>query len=217
MTCYVERVGRAKAADDLEITLSYLSKLCSGRMGLDRRVKNIGSGTFGKLARELPAAELKELQLAVLEQSRASALRTHREWLFQQLARVGGAPAVVNGVSGSLRRGAPADKVVTRLRVRYPAHFARLEKAVASWPDLDVEREARLALAEYRVVAPLVGGPVERTIEELEQSGELVAYLQVAITAECILLKRAPADQRVKAVPAGERRQQRERRKETCP
>lgn len=105
---------------------------------------------------------------------------------------------------------------VKRLREdrRYAGYFKSVkEAAVRRWGTGAPEREYRLALAEYRMVEPLlrgrVSGGVERTLTELQASGELAVYLAAAARAQRILLQRPSAHER--ALQQSRRRRERRR------
>jgi hypothetical protein len=211
----VRRAGsqvEAAKAKWLGCSQGYVSKLRQGK------VEKLGSEMFARLERRLPNDEARRtLRRAVRTPLQAAHRHQYERWLWGRMGEAGAAPESVG-------------KAVQQLRAdpRYAACFTPLEKMVrARWGAASDDREARLvlavearavwarlALAEYRVVAPLVQGyasaGVERTLAELHEAGELERYLRAMVRAECMLLDRPSADARVQEESPAQRRQRRQ-------
>ncbi len=215
---FVERAGgQVKAAKELKgvgkFSQGTVSKLCNGEL------ERLSGGTFARLASALPEAAREELRRSVLSPDQVTRLRQCDGWLGHELqgyttAPHPGAPEPMElsdpEVYGSFRvrrqyrlLDEPVYPAVERLRGdrRYAGYFNGLEKtADKRWGKDAPEREWRLALAEYRVVEPLlrgrVSGGVERVLAELEASGVLASYLSAACRAQRILLERPSAYER---------------------
>ncbi len=200
------RLTQDGAGKLLGVTRSQVSKLLRGAAA------GVGTDTFARLAAVLP--DQAALMRAVLTPVQAARLRQYGRWLEEHLE----AAMQVRHVKDER-----AAVVAKRLRedARYAPCFAPLERAVGA--GREDERAARLAVAEYYIVAPLVQhhasggvergvddlGGVERGVEDLSEQ-ELRSYLRAMVRAACILLARPAASERLQRMhPARRRRGER--------
>lgn len=186
---WVERVGgQAAASRKIRVAQSHVSRILSGQ------VKRIGAELYGKILSDHRGADARAALLrAVLTPWQEAHWRQYRQWLWDQIREAATRPHPKEESVGTAVKQLRDDR-------RYAEYFTPLENAVkASWSK--EEREARLAVAEYRILAPLVrghiSGGVERTLADLDVTGELGSYLRAMVQAECLLLRRASDYDRV--------------------
>jgi transcriptional regulator with XRE-family HTH domain len=198
---------QARAAQALGLSRnsqSYVSKLCRGKM------RRVTGSTLAAIAGALvDDDERAALRRTVLTPFQESAVRHYGRWLREQAWPTGSEAqrALASEVADLYRDDRCGDDLVWMRE--------ELRKAVAGWAT-DDERRWRVAVAERRVLAPLMHGRasagVERTVVELAKAGQLRKYLRAAVRAERVLLARPSAVERARdALPARVRKEVRRR------
>ena len=202
-----ERGAESRAAAQLGLRRDHVHRLLNGE------IKAVSHETFQTLARKLKWPYQSDLFAAFRSPEARERLDAYDEWLHRRHALPGLPPhgaATAPPFAQDLRdaiTGTTTDDLGELVDdpggLRgYRGHFGDFEKRVRRWwgPGYDLRR---VMIAELDAVAPLAWAGhtsgVERTAWELHDAGELGKYLDHALKAQELLLKRAAATDRAQA------------------
>lgn len=187
--------GYAAAAKALDMAPRHFRRMVRGELGHQIRRK-----TIRRLARLLQGTEQEEeVWRAILGLDGERVLRAHVEWLNREMRPLVDSRGRATELYGKARRLLDTIRGIPK----YGKVFDHFEEMVSRRGHHPTE-SSRVHLARLRAITPLLAAErssgMERTWVELDESGDLSAYLRHSLARELILLKRPHDVERARVV-----------------